>query len=229
MKKYFPILKDAVILLAVSTIFVSLTDKVFKSFKKSVDANPLVTAMLQNNMSDAQEMLSDKGMADFKQKYASLQEYEQARLALEDDFGRTPLMMTAYANIADAERLAKSDGERAPFAELFIKDGAKVDAQDKDGWTPLMWAAWSGLPAVAADLLNAGANTALVDNQGNTALTLAAMRGNAAVVQALLAKKADATAAAKNGKKAADFAREGLAQFADKKEAYEKILAMLPK
>jgi ankyrin repeat protein len=229
MKKYFPILKDAVILLLVSTAFVTLANMFFKTLKKSVDADPLVTAMLQNNLPAAQDILSEKGQADYKTKYPTLQAYLQARLELPDDFGRTPLMMTAYANIESAERLAKTDAERAPFSELLIKSGAKLDATDKDGWTALMWASWSGLTSVAGKLADAGAATKPTDNQGNTALMLAAMRGNADIVQTLVAKKADASVARKDGKKAADLANEGLAQYPEKKQAYEKILALLPK
>lgn len=229
MKKYLPILKDAFILLVVSTAFVTLANMFFKTLKKSVDADPLVTAMLQNDLPTAQKLLGDQGMADSKTRYPSLQAYQQARLELPDDFGRTPLMMTSYANIESPERLAKTDSERGPFVELFVKSGAKLDATDKDGWTALMWASWSGLTAVAAELLNSGASPAPADKQGNTALTLAAMRGEAGIVQLLLDKKADASAADKHGKKAVDFAREGLAQYSDKKQAYDKILALLAK
>lgn len=229
MKKYFPILKDAVILLVVSTVFVTLCNMFFKSLKKSADSDPIVTAMLQNDMPGAAEVLGDKGMAGSKKAYASLDEYRRERLALPDDFGRTPLMMTAYANISSAERLQKTDAERAPFADLFIKSGADVNATDKDGWNALMWASWSGMTTVAAKLEEAGTQVGQADRQGNTALMLAAMRGNADIVQSLLAKKADAAAAAKNGKKAADLAAEGLKQYPAKKEAYDRILAMLGK
>ncbi|MFA6434905.1 MAG: ankyrin repeat domain-containing protein [Elusimicrobiales bacterium] len=229
MKKYLPIIKDAAVLLLVSTMFVTLCNMFFKSLKKTVDADPVVTAMLQNNLSAARELLGDKGFAASKTPYPSLEAYQHARLELPDDFGRTPLMWTAYVNISGEERLKKADAERAPFAEFFIKSGAGLDTQDKDGWTALMWASWSGLTSVAGKLAEAGASLAPADRQGNTALMLAAMRGNSDIVRLLMDKRADRSAADKRGKKAVDLAREGLAAYSDKKQSYDKILALLDK
>jgi len=227
MKKYLPIIKDAAVLMLVSTMFVTLCNMFFKSLKKTVDADPVVTAMLQNNIAAARELLGDKGLAGSGTRYPSLEAYQRARLELPDDFGRTPLMWTAYANISGEERMKKTDAERAPFAELFIKAGAGLDTRDKDGWTALMWASWSGLTSVAGKLADAGASLTLSDRQGNTALMLAAMRGNAGIVQLLMDKKIDYSAADKQGKKAADLAREGLASYPDKKQSYDKILELL--
>jgi hypothetical protein len=60
MKKYLPIVKDAAILLLVSTMFVTLCNMFFKSLKKTVDADPVVTAMLQNNIAAARDLLGNK-------------------------------------------------------------------------------------------------------------------------------------------------------------------------
>ncbi len=73
------------------------------------------------------------------------------------------------------------------MVDLLAKKGASIDARDDDGWTPLMWASWSGLTRVATALIKLGATTNLADHRGNTALTIATQRGNTEIVKLLLA------------------------------------------
>ena len=59
--------------------------------------------------------------------------------------------------------------------QAAINAGAKLDDRDKDGWTPLMWAAgFNGNPEVITALLNAGARLDDRDNFGMTPLMNAA-------------------------------------------------------
>lgn len=44
------------------------------------------------------------------------------------------------------------------MARLLLEHGAEVNARRRDGMTPLHTAAWPGHPAVAAELLGAGAD-----------------------------------------------------------------------
>jgi len=75
--------------------------------------------------------------------------------------------------------------------EYLLKRGAKIDARDTEGLTPLMVAARSGDLSVINGLLEYGANPNLQDNDGWTT-AMHAVRGNDPKIQRLLGKfKAD--------------------------------------
>ncbi|MCM2278087.1 MAG: ankyrin repeat domain-containing protein [Oligoflexia bacterium] len=203
MKKYLPILKDGFTLLVISTIFVSVCNQVFKGLKKNTQSDPLVTAILQDNRDSAKENLTDA-----------------TRANRPDELGRTPVMWAAYVNLADAKQLQETDGKRAELVALLAQSGADLNLQDRDGWTALMWAAWSGVPQVTARLLENGANLTHTDRQGNTALMIAVQRGNTEVVKALLAQGAD-------GKSALNLLKDAQAKYPNRNEAYQAIASLL--
>jgi len=72
---------------------------------------------------------------------------------------------------------------------------APVDAADRRGLTPLMWAAASGNVEVVRQLLDSGAAVDRRANDGSTALMLASANGFIEIVRALVLKGADVTAA----------------------------------
>jgi ankyrin repeat protein len=67
-----------------------------------------------------------------------------------------------------------------------------VNRRHPDGSTPLQWAVYNGDEAEAKRLLRAGANVALANNYGVTAMTLAAEVGNAGMLKLLLEAGANA-------------------------------------
>ncbi len=206
------IILDAIILFIVSTVFVFIVNTSFSTLKKGVPQNdPVVTAILQNDTNAVTTLL--KNPANPRDK--------------PDSFGRTPLLWAAYANYSATNRIGEVDVKREPIIRMLLADGADVGAKDKDGWTALMWAAWSGLPRVASELLEHGALTTPADKQGNTALTLAAQRGQVEVVKVLLAKGADKMAATPAGKTALDFARTARDQYPAQRSAYDATLSLL--
>ena len=72
-------------------------------------------------------------------------------------YGKYPLHFAAY--------------RRDPsIANLLLQAGATVDAVTYDGWTALHWAASNGKIQVVEALLNAGADKAVKDKYGETAL-----------------------------------------------------------
>ena len=227
MKKYSAIIQDGLILIAIATAFVTVCNQAFKVFKKTADVDPIITAVSQESLKKVETLLAAAEHEKVKAEYPTLEAFQKARANRADALGRTGLMWAAYANFSDVKVTAESDEKRLPIVEALAKSGAQLDAEDKDGWTALMWASWSGLPKIAGKLLEHGASTRAVDRQGNTALMLAAQRGNVDVVKALLAKGADRLATSKNGDTAAAIARKGLQQYPDKKDAYKEILALL--
>ena len=97
-------------------------------------------------------------------------------------------------------------GDLARVQQL-IASGASVNASDRRGFTPLMWASAGGSVAVAKQLLDGGAAVDARSNDGFTALMLASANGFADVTRALLLRGADVNAA-RNGVKARQLAVE---------------------
>lgn len=227
MKKYMPILKDGLILIVVSTVFVTVVNQSFKGLKKSADADPIVTAVQQDKLETIQGILSQQGYEAEPGGFATLELYLKDRANRRDEFGRTPLMRAAHVNFSDAKMVLDADSKRVAIAEYLATNGADLNAVDTDGWTALMWASWSGLSQVSAKLLQIGADVAIADAKGNTALMIAAQRGHVELVKALLEKGADKTVRAAGGKSAYEFAVEGKAQYGEKAAQYDGILELL--
>lgn len=80
-------------------------------------------------------------------------------------------------------------------AERLLERGARIDAQNRRGYSPLMAAAQGGHGEVVRLLLEKGANPNLATRNGDTALLYAAMFADAETVRALLERGArtDAT------------------------------------
>jgi len=95
-----------------------------------------------------------------------------------DDFGRTALH---YVPVD----LPGKDQVKA--AKRLIKSGADINLQDKNGWTPLHFAAQEHSVSVVKVLLGAGAKVDLVDKFGNTPLFTAVMhsRGKGGIIELL--------------------------------------------
>ena len=104
--------------------------------------------------------------------------------------GETPLMMAALKAEVDA-------------AVALVAHGAAVQ---KDGWSPLHYAATGGSAAIVRLLLSKGATLEARSPNGSTPLMMAARYGNEEAVDALLAAGADRTAKNDLGMDASAFA-----------------------
>ena len=104
--------------------------------------------------------------------------------------GETPLMMAALKAEVDA-------------STALVAHGAAVQ---KDGWSPLHYAATGGSAAIVKLLLSKGAALEARSPNGSTPLMMAARYGNEEAVDALLAAGADRTAKNDLGMDASAFA-----------------------
>ena len=104
--------------------------------------------------------------------------------------GETPLMMAALKAEADA-------------AAALVAHGAAVQ---KDGWSPLHYAATGGSAAIVKLLLSKGAVLEARSPNGTTPLMMAARYGNEEAVDALLAAGGDRTSKNDLGMDASAFA-----------------------
>lgn len=98
--------------------------------------------------------------------------------------------------------LAALRGQEALVVQL-VSRGAAVN---KNGWTPLHYAATGGHLRVVAFLIGAQADLNAESPNGTTPLMMAAMYGNAATVQLLLESGAEAYPRNDHGLSAEDFA-----------------------
>ncbi|CAD7695035.1 unnamed protein product [Ostreobium quekettii] len=86
-----------------------------------------------------------------------------------------------------------------PVVKLLLEKGANISARNKEGNTPMMYAAGHGHTPVVDKLLDFGAPLDLVDENGDTVLHHAAKWGQMPVVKLLLEKGADTSIRNKEG------------------------------
>lgn len=88
----------------------------------------------------------------------------------------------------------------AQAIDALLERGARIDAADARGWTPLYWACANAHEAAALRLVEAGVGDVnAADGDGCTALMLASIAGLAPVVAALLARGAQINAFNRKG------------------------------
>ena len=108
---------------------------------------------------------------------------------------------------ADALREAAAENDTAALTAQ-LDAGLPPDLRDTEGWTVLMWAAASGSCDAAKILLQHGADTGALGNDGITALMCAAATADDAMVTLLLGAKADPFLQNHNHETAGDIARK---------------------
>ena len=77
-----------------------------------------------------------------------------------------------------ALHLASLSDKTLPTARALLERGADVDAQDKQGWTPLHIAAFYGAERIVDRLLADGADPLKVTRGGDTAYLIALAKGH---------------------------------------------------
>ncbi len=119
-----------------------------------------------------------------------LMDAKGTQIDIRNHAGETPLMMAALKAEVDA-------------ATALVAHGAAVN---KDGWSPLHYAATGGSAAIVRLLLSRGATLEARSPNGSTPLMMAARYGNEEAVDALLAAGADRSAKNDLGMDASAFA-----------------------
>ena len=100
----------------------------------------------------------------------------------------------------DKLRRAATNGDLDGIRRL-VKAGARIDASDMDGYTPLICAVTSDQPEAASLLLELGSDVnRRADNSGHTALTWAAILGYSHLMDSLLQAGADTETKNKRGR-----------------------------
>ena len=74
---------------------------------------------------------------------------------------------------------------RDESVSLLLKQGAKVNARSRHGWTPLMAAAWEGHARIVEQLVKHGADVHAVNAERRSALMLAESEGHRDTVKVL--------------------------------------------
>ncbi len=89
----------------------------------------------------------------------------------------------------------------------FLKYGFPVDVRNKDGYTPLMMAAYYGHQNIVATLIGKGADRCARDNKGNTALMGAMFKLEWSIVKQLRKTDCDVNAKQTGQKTVEQFAK----------------------
>lgn len=123
--------------------------------------------------------------------------------------------------------IALEQGKRIPkeIIKLILNAGADINAKNRYGHTPLMFASsFGGAPEeILKMLIEVGSNINAITPSGNTSLMLASQAGQATKVKILLDAGADISIQNKNGKSALQLARDEAQQYPHEKRLIATI------
>jgi len=183
------IIEDMLKLIVVMGILGGMCNLAMKPFESVNATDSLVSLIRKGGAANGQDAVFDK---ELKQGMASVKDFINTK----DNTERTPLMWAVYSNFNNPDDARKLDLKRVFYVKaLLASPGIRPSETDKDGFTALHWAAWSGMPACSLELVGAGLDLNAREGNGYTPLMLAAMRGNSETVEMLLKLGADAAAA----------------------------------
>ena len=202
-----PIIKDMFILVCVMATLGYLCKLAMVPFEHTSPTDSLVSIIRKGAVTNGKD---DTFIKEMNQGMSTVENF----VNYPDNTGRTPLMWAAYCNFNNTQEALNKDISRLYYVRaLLATPGIDAKAKDRDGFTALHWAAWSGMPYTAVLLVDAGLDINQKDNNGYTPLMLAALRGNEKVITTLLSLGADATATNRDGRTASQLAVENEAAY----------------
>ena len=168
------------------------------------DPTPLVAAVMRDHVPSVKALIEHgadmekPGQGNFKPLPLAIAEdkYESAKALMDagadvnsvsGDDALTPLMIAA-GQTSPAEGAMFVPGSTRPtdIAQGLLARGANVNAQSKNGVTPLMIAATHNNPPMIGILIDAGADVTLKNKLGQTAADVAELNGNLESQQAIM-------------------------------------------
>ncbi len=114
--------------------------------------------------------------------------------------------MNSQQELIDLFFAAAKTGNEEVINE-FLKYGFPVDVRNKDGYTPLMMAAYYGHQNIVTTLISNGADRCARDNKGNTALMDAMFKLEWTIVKQLRKTDCDVNAKQTGQKTVEQFAK----------------------
>jgi hypothetical protein len=196
MKKLFKLLLQLIVVMSFSSAHAGAYEDFFKALE--LDDGRTITQLLRrgfdvNSASESgQTPLFLALRSGSHQAVAALLSAPDLKVDQANQANETALMMAALRGHLD-------------WCKRLVERGATVN---REGWTPLHYAATGPNPQVTAFLLERGAQVDAPSPNGTTPLMMAARYGHEDSVQILLGAKADPRLRNQKELSAADFARE---------------------
>ena len=196
MKKLFKLLLQLIVVMSFSSAHAGAYEDFFKALE--LDDGRTITQLLRrgfdvNSASESgQTPLFLALRSGSHQAVAALLSAPDLKVDQANQANETALMMAALRGHLD-------------WCKRLVERGATVN---REGWTPLHYAATGPNPQVTAFLLERGAQVDAPSPNGTTPLMMAARYGHEDSVQILLVAKADPRLRNQKELSAADFAKE---------------------
>lgn len=127
-----------------------------------------------------------------------------AKIEQVDNQGQTPIFIVGVEPDskmpwASQPELVKTPARKRTVTDMYIQHGARVNHRDKQGRTPMIWAAMNGDEGAVRRLVKAGAQLWHLDNTKRNALAYAVMFNNVSLSKFLIQEGAKVNISDENG------------------------------
>ena len=183
------------------TVRILIEDGADVNFLAEDGRTPLICAILRENTEMVMLLLENGADPDFHApgmlspvQTAQMRNLSEIadRLKSGEDFTRPSKSFSDLINII-------KNNDTAEFLSAIAEHPELINQTSKEGATPLMYAAYWGKSVYVRTLLSRGADIAVKDTAGFTAIHLAAANGSAQTVKVLIQYKADINAVNADG------------------------------